>query len=44
MNQVIGILIILIGFAIAYWMDFSLVSDLIALGALFLGGKIAASD
>lgn len=41
MNQVIGILIILIGFAIAYWMDFSLVSDLIALGALFLGGKIA---
>ena len=25
MNQVIGILIILIGFAIAYWMDFSLV-------------------
>ena len=44
MNQVIGILIILIGFAIAYWMDFSLVGDLIALGALCLGGKIAASD
>ena len=44
MNQVIGILIILIGFAIAYWMDFSLVGDLFALGALCLGGKIAASD
>lgn len=44
MNHIIGFLIILIGFAIAYWMDFCLISDLIALGALFLGGKIAASD
>ena len=44
MNQVVGILIIFIGLAIAYWMDFSLVSDLIALGALCLGGKIVASD
>lgn len=44
MNQIIGFLIILIGFAVAYWMDFSLISDIIALVALFLGGKIAASE
>ena len=44
MSQVIGFIIIFIGFAIAYYLDFSLISDIIALGALILGGKIAASD
>jgi hypothetical protein len=44
MNQVIGFIVILIGFAIAYYMDFSLISDIIAFCALILGGKIVASD
>ena len=44
MKKVIGLLIIAAGIAIAYFMDFTLISDIIAVGALILGGKVAASD
>lgn len=44
MSKIIGIIIIGVGFTIAYLMDFTLISDIIALGCLYLGGKIAASD
>lgn len=44
MKKILGILIIAAGIAIAYFLDFTLISDIIAVGAIILGGKVAASD
>ena len=44
MGKIIGVIVILVGFGLAYAMDFSLISDIIAIAALIIGGKIPASD
>lgn len=44
MNVLLGIIIIGAGVTIAYFMDFTLIGDIIALCGLYLGGKIIASD
>jgi len=44
MNFLLGIIIIGAGVTIAYFMDFTLIGDIIALCGLYLGGKIIASD
>ena len=43
MKKVFGLLIMAAGFAIAYFMNFSLISDIIALAGLIIGGKLCAS-
>ena len=44
MKKILGIIIIFAGCAIAHLMGYALIGDIIALGALILGGKLISMD
>lgn len=44
MKTILGVLIIIGGCCLAAVMNFSLISDIIAIAALYFGGKLCASD